>query len=517
MLPAVIRFAVAVAVIAAVCGNAEQALAANKAKTKSSPASKPPSKGTSGSSSSSGSGPGSKPNTCAGNKAKLECVAGDPCDDSLLKIFNEPYPANPDNHPIAEWRRQRAQARPAVPDEVCTACKIPMQQVLKVGEVMRRVSPFSLRIKPSCIEASMSTIDRTFMEINSGASSYCWPVEDKKHPGTLIQKCHTPAYVCRTADQAKPELKFEKTPCVTKEMAEYVGWITDQAISCLSPENDPLNRALLFDMFNNESRFAFMIRTRNGIGLPQLIPDTEIEMRNPERGYKVLEAAKEILTAKKTGNMAKLNACKAFEEVFKRTPSQLPPPTPKEGKKGSDKEKPKPPPPFNTCSLVQPGIGVAKAALLGVGNYLHVRDNYKWYQKEYSTPRPKTVEYDFSATGLVRSSGLDPDTQPETRDLRDLITLAQYSAAGPSAGAIQFNTMKSKIDCATPKKHCTSKNLFNNFFYWMKEYYKLKGKPMYYDDINRSRAAIAGPLGYKGKNLEETIEKIKEYPCTEPY
>lgn len=64
-------------------------------------------------------------------------------------------------------------------------------------------------------------------------------------------------------------------PCINSDIAAYLTWITNQAIQCLSNNEDPIDPGLVFKKLNNESGFSFFQvridgKQYQGTGLAQM-------------------------------------------------------------------------------------------------------------------------------------------------------------------------------------------------------------------------------------------------------
>ena len=390
------------------------------------------------------------------------CIVGDPRDQSLIKIFDDE--TNPDNGPIRLWRAssngEMTSCEPAaVP--VSDSNKYYLPQILQLRQNIRRNWSSYPVISPDCVAAAMRTIDTGVMKV---AVSYQANTKDRPSPNckrvgkkkpTLV--CPTDAQICDLDDNIK-KIRAGSAPCVTQEMAKYIAWMLSQAVSCLSPDNDSIDGRTLFRKLNNESQFAFFITSRNGTGLHQIVQIMNREMLAPDRGYgEIIAPIAQLLNEKEQNNPLRKKACEPFREVIEKTPPQ-----PLKTKYV-----------FDPCSLTQPGLGVARSVLLGVGNFAHVSYTYKVAGKN------------VSANSQVISLGFDPLRDPAARELRDLIAMSYYSAAGPRGGLAAFEVSRNNLGCDANSKRCTSKNMLEEFRRQMSNYYKRHRLPDYFNKIDQ--------------------------------
>lgn len=130
-----------------------------------------------------------------------------------------------------------------------------------------------------------------------------------------------------------------KGPCMTADIAEYITWLVNQAVQCLSTPEKPIDPLLFLKKLNAESGFSFFqVRETNGIiqgvGACQL---TTIGIRDVnERGKKrVIESLQK----------SDKKSCQIFKEPLKNLPEQ-------------SKE---------FCSLIDMNQGLARSLIYGIG------------------------------------------------------------------------------------------------------------------------------------------------------
>lgn len=404
------------------------------------------------------------------------CIAGDPKDTQLVSIFNDQ--SNPDNGPIRLWRSgQAGQARAPLKTAECNDCRNHNMDAL--DELIQKISKgwaTNPRINPECVAASMAAAKTGVMGVTAYRAAFRTVSADKNktmkvpiprpRPSCRLSQqrhaCPIEALTCDREKGSAPSRKTSDVPCITREMAEYVSWILDQAVTCLSPEDDQIDRRTIVRKLNNEAQFLFMVDSPNGTGMQQLVPGAIKEMLAPERGYGgIIQPVADLLKEPNPKNPAKKKACTAFKDVIDRTPSR-----PIKG--GAS---------IGTCELVHPGIGVARSALLGIGNFAHVSYTYK------------VAGRNISADALTRKAGFNPASDSNARALRDYIALSYYSAAGPRGGFAVFDETSRALGCPRGKR-CTSIALLNSFKKNMSAYYRTNGLPNYFNEIDERKAEL---------------------------
>ncbi len=402
--------------------------------------------------------------------ANKTCITGDPTDQRLVKIFYDTK--NPDNAPIARWRREKSRFKlPIVEVPVCRDCKQPfLMAISELAGGLQGSRNSDSKMDNNCVASAMASAETGVMKTSTyppavklvGGAGKSKPVEvalpppheDCELKGTKY-KCATQSFICAGA-KSEPETKAGGTPCITSDMAEYLTWITNQAMKCLSREDDPIDRRTIFKKLNNESQFLFAVKNKNGMCTQQLIDVAIREMLAPSRGYgEIIEPINRLLQEKKPKDPARQAACRAFTEVLdkKNTPPN---------EIGSGRHA------LKHCDFLQPGIGIARCALLGIGYFAHVSYTYK-------TARDGVMK-NISADAVVRRSGLEPTKDEPARDLRDYIALAAYSSAGPGGASIVFEETARAMRC--PGAKCTSSALFTAFKTNMMAYYDRDGRKL---------------------------------------
>lgn len=405
----------------------------------------------------------------------LTCIAGDANDRTLVNVFNDA--SNPDNRPINTWRSERSnRGIPAAKTE-CQDCRRDYFATLE--DLLRRIGKgwsTDTSINPDCVEASMADSRTGVMGVTAAHRISYTRVRTGGRPAQSVKR-PAPSPNCRESrgqyhcpieaktcdrEQGTPTRKIKNAPCVTREMAEYVAWILDKAITCLSPEEDQIDRRTIVRKLNNESQFMFMVDSRNGTGLAQLVPIATKEMLAPERGYgSVLKPVVDLLKEKNPKHPRKKQACSVFADVLARTP-------PRSIRTGA---------PLRTCELLQPGNGVARSALLGIGTFAHVSYTYT------------VAGRNISADAMVRKAGFNATSDTNARGLRDLIALSYYSAAGPRGGLAVYDETSRALGCPSGK-NCTSEKFLNSFKTNMSAYYRANRLPNYFNEMDQRKAEM---------------------------
>lgn len=135
-------------------------------------------------------------------------------------------------------------------------------------------------------------------------------------------------------------------PCIDTEIADYLTWITNQAIQCMSTPENPIDPILFLKKINNESGFSFFqVRIDNGsyqgTGLGQLTT-TALTDVNTRGSSLVLE----------TLQNSKAKSCEVFKEALKTQP-----------RKSND-----------ICGLTDLNRGVARSLIYSLGLFIIYRE-----------------------------------------------------------------------------------------------------------------------------------------------
>lgn len=437
------------------------------------------------------------------------CIVGDPSDSRLIQIFNAPPPRDggpDDNSPIRLWRAEREP--PKTPPPTPTQCNDCRQEYLfKIMELQQRIRQgwtLGTKISYHCVREALSSSKGGVLEVkvqepltmvafsSKGSKAVHRPPTSPNCKATQGNEylCPTETLICR-GEKTPPQRKIGDVPCVTAEMAEYIAWTVNQAITCHSREDDPLDRRTIFKKLNNESQFLFPVRNRNGIGLPQLVPIGVREVLHTERGYKsIIQPIKEMLkpgvnfSQPGSPSPTRVKACKVFADVLNRTPAVE--------SSGNTL-------PFPECSLLHPGIGVARAIFLGIAHFAHATYTYTHNGE------------DISATTLVRKGlHFDPSTDLKARELRDHIALSYYSAAGIERGKAFFDETKRALGCGTKRgANCTPTNFLARFRAEM-------GKEFpYFNHIDKRYRQLLYSLDKDLESVAYTPEDLRGDRCLE--
>ncbi|MGE0764775.1 MAG: hypothetical protein AB7N80_15990 [Bdellovibrionales bacterium] len=397
------------------------------------------------------------------------CIVGAPEDKSLVKIFNDEK--NPDNGPIRIWRaldRNRAKDCETPARPVSSSHQAYLPDIMDLRRKIRRNWSAYPTLSTDCVIAAMRSIDTGVMKVQTvhKANTKALPSPNCVKRGKKMV-CPTDAQICDLDDNTK-KIRSGSSPCVTRDMADYVAWMLDQGIRCLSPDEDPMDARTLFRKLNNESQFGFFINNVNGKGLHQLVDIAQREMLAPERGYgEVIQPIVDLMGTKgKDGeNAIRQKACEPFREVLAKTE-----PIPLRDKQVLD-----------PCNLLQPGLGVARSVLLGLGTFVHMTHTYFIYEKENG----RIVRKNVSTNQLVTEAGLDPIHDENARELRDLLSMSYYSSAGPRGGIKVFRETAEQLNCEKRNtKTCSSANMVQAFRANMSRYYQSKKKPNYFEKID---------------------------------
>ncbi len=240
-------------------------------------------------------------------------------------------------------------------------------------------------------------IDTTKEIVNVAAEKYIF--DNKKiNPMCIkasLKREDGDAYFCESENSpAVPLGKYGKTgPCISDEMAEYISWMTNEAIHCVHDVVEHhIDPSVTLAKFNNESHFAFFIGNTGGVGIGQL---TSIALKDlviqKDQTVEPIDKIQKILKSKKP-------SCQRFKPVLKTALTEI----------GSS----------NYCMLLNMENGFARSLIYSLVFFQKYRDDYLYpviTKKNLITDRLKSKSMidlnnrfymDWSALALYGPEGL---------------------------------------------------------------------------------------------------------------
>ena len=141
----------------------------------------------------------------------------------------------------------------------------------------------------------------------------------------------------------------ETLQCVNNEMVNYMTYAVNAAIQCMSP-NMPVDSRVILQKINVESGFNHSLVSKDGAGCTKITSWAKKELTEDiGNGKHILEAVAQ----------SDKKSCAGFKDIAKKDLAN--------------------PPTINTsnaCDWANPGDGLARSLMYGVGYYIVLRDHY---------------------------------------------------------------------------------------------------------------------------------------------
>lgn len=391
----------------------------------------------------------------------LACIAGSSSNLSLVKAFKETD--NTDNYPISLFRAWKKRIK---------------ADALKKGGLATSYGMICDNIIPSPLKRILDAIQpQPLTPVNPYPKEPAVDQIDSECVASVIQQTNfTPVdgvdhYLCKNQWSSQPSPQKE-TPCVTEEMPEYVTWLTNEALKCLSDEELPLDAATIFKMMNNESRFSFLVHYSGGTGITQLVRGGAYgEMERDLGGERFL---KDRL---KSGR----KSCEPFAPLMDKTKKTFP------------------------CSVLQPGAGVARAILYGVGYFAYLKYPPQGTRVPNKVLRMRAVSR-IGQFAVYR----DPDMESRNELINDVVLVA-YSNAGPAVAYSKLTESLQNLGCARSNPKCTARALRTDYRIRIARYYRTvpmgASKPVAKGEVNPApRPNYLKEIDKRAATLDRDVE-----------
>ena len=218
---------------------------------------------------------------------------------------------------------------------------------------------------------------------------------------SLQREVGSTGYTCPKGKPVPFDNSKDGAACINEKTFGFIQFAVNQAISCMSPPEDPIDPRFILKKINNETGFNFYLGYIGGVGIGQLTSDPVNEIAGWTETTKFKNGR--VRYTYNQGNahyildnlMTSTNpACAPFKKVIEKELKE-PPPAP-----GSRK---------NYCSWVSVGDGVARSLVYGLGYYIYARDHFI-----------KDTLKDRNAEQLMKN-----------KELVNTLTLVAYGPGGP--------------------------------------------------------------------------------------
>lgn len=210
-------------------------------------------------------------------------------------------------------------------------------------------------------------------------------------------------YSCATGHPQAFDNAGATAPCLNSSVADFLHYSLNQALSCLSPKEDPVDPRQILQKINNETAFHFFLASKAGVGQGQL---TSYPVKEIAGWY---NQKKEFIPGQAYYLMEKLMAsknpaCDPFKKIVSKD-AKTPPPLP--GTKA------------NYCRWLSVGEGLGRNLFYSLAYYIYVRDQIV---KE---------ELKEKAPALVKN-----------KELVNALTLISYGPQGPAEARSLIHTLR---------------------------------------------------------------------------
>ncbi|MGZ3772190.1 MAG: hypothetical protein ACXVCY_05555 [Pseudobdellovibrionaceae bacterium] len=236
----------------------------------------------------------------------------------------------------------------------------------------------------------------------------------------LQAQSNNTGYVCDGNKVIEVQNNGQGAPCLNQKVVDYLHYVTNKAISCVSANREPIDPRFILKKLNLETGFNFFLASKIGVGLGQLTSDSVRELAGWHEGRTAKHGnaeyfLKEIINSQDS-------ACLPFAKILQNDLKSPP--------KINSK---------NYCSWTNPEHGIAKNVIYSVMYYAFLR------------------EHIIQPSLQKKSRSLAEDS-----DIVNYLTLTAYSKGGAAKAIKIINDLKLDRK-SNPKK--TIENITKNNTY----------------------------------------------------
>lgn len=190
---------------------------------------------------------------------------------------------------------------------------------------------------------------------------------------SLQREVKNTGYTCNNGKPTSFENSGSNAACIDQKTLNFIQFSINNAISCMSPPEDPIDPRFILKKINNETGFNFFLGYPGGVGIGQLTSDPVNELagwwQKKRIGNRKSKNAK-VETTFNQGNAKYIlenlsqntnPSCAPFKKIVE---SDLASPPPSPGNKN------------NYCRWLSVGEGLGRNLVYGLGYYVYARDRF---------------------------------------------------------------------------------------------------------------------------------------------
>lgn len=248
---------------------------------------------------------------------------------------------------------------------------------------------------------------------------------------SLQREVRNTGYTCNNGKPTAFENSGSNAACIDQKTLNFIHFAINNAISCMSPPEDPIDPRFILKKINNETGFNFFLGYPGGVGIGQLTSDPVDELAGwwqKKRIGKKKNKTGQVETSFIQGNAKYIlenlskntnPSCAAFKKIIE---SDLTSPPPSPGNKN------------NYCQWLSVGDGLGRSLVYGLGYYVYARERF--IKETLKDKAPALIKYNDVVNSLTLVA-YGPGGQAQAKAL--IRKLRLNNASKPSAVVEKIN------------------------------------------------------------------------------